>query len=207
MHYFLVAINLSAYTIKSVEFWWDNFHTKMRELFLPKCYAFFENSIHAYDLRVTNHTASASAKLLMVYDSSDRIFIQYDSINQGGPVLKTLPILSFEILMDEQVQYDLTDFLEPIRVVMLDDASIVSVAHIVAIWQVSAHIVLDSNKCRASYINMDGDSVVCPISNMDPLFVRRSPDTDSSLTSGSSSDADADAEVSDNSVAEPRVPA
>ena len=54
---------------------------------------------------------------------------------------------------------------------------------------------------------MDGDSVVCPITNMDSLFVRRSPDTDSSLTSGSSSDADADADTEQEPDAEPRVPA
>jgi hypothetical protein len=57
-----------------------------------------------------------------------------------------LPVLSMEIIEDDAVVYDLTEFIDNLKIHTLGDEFFPSVAHILGAWSISSGIVLDTTR-------------------------------------------------------------
>jgi hypothetical protein len=111
----------------------------------PRAYVFFQGFAAPYWTIMVNPSASGSAKPEWVYLDDKRIFMEWSAANAAdmNQKAKALPILSLEVVHKDKVLYDLTDFIEGVRV--YHTAGLFpSLQHILAAWGLSSGIILDS---------------------------------------------------------------
>ena len=110
----------------------------------PREYIFFHTNPAPYLRTNVNADASGSIKPMWIYNADTRVFYKYDGDDY---IIKPvpLPVLSLEILYENKVVYDLTEFLETVRVAAYD-ANSPSVQHLLGAWSLSSGIVLDINR-------------------------------------------------------------
>jgi len=110
--------------------------------FEPRIYYFLKGYTTPYSANSVNIYASTGAPVDFVYNADDKIFKDTSEFT----VAKYLPVLSLEIIRDDAVIYDLTDFIESMTVVA-DVAAFryPSVSQIVNAWAIGSQIVFDSN--------------------------------------------------------------
>lgn len=125
-----------------VRFWGS-----LEEAFSPREYIFFDFNPAPYLYRSVKERATVSATPQWLYDRDTKMFTQYDIENSGkGGTMSKLPILSLEIIYKDKVEYDLTDFIDYIRVRSIgsDTKAGPSIPHILGAWSLKSGIVLDS---------------------------------------------------------------
>ena len=123
------------------------FLRSLEEVFSSKEYIFFDFNPAPYLHTSVKETASGSATPLWLYDSDTRIFTQYDIEGSGrGGTMCRLPILSLEIIYKDKIEYDLTEFIDTIRVRSIGDdtKSAPSIPHILGAWGLQSGVILDS---------------------------------------------------------------
>ena len=106
----------------------------------PRIYYFLKGYNTPYHEHAVNIHASTSACVDFVYNADNKTFHDVSEFT----VTKYLPILSLEIVRDEEAVYDLTDFIESMTVVA--DVSAFrypSVSQIVNAWAIGSQIVFD----------------------------------------------------------------
>jgi hypothetical protein len=135
-------------------------------VFVPKVYFMFRNVAGVYNIEDYAPWATGSARPEWVYHTGNSTWYPWtghihDTLNPPTFHTHPLPILSLEIVDGERAHYDLTDFLEPMRVGQLGDVLLQtpSVAHLVSAWSVSSRVVVDRERFRARLIDGDGNTV------------------------------------------------
>ena len=122
------------------------------EAFSQKTYVFFDCITSPYNLSHVNISASSSAVPHWYYLPDQNTFVGWkldttiesimNSENKGVP----LPVLSMEVVENDRVVYDLTDFSQSIKVYPRIEGVFPSPAHILGAWSFSSGIVLDRNR-------------------------------------------------------------
>jgi len=106
----------------------------------PRIYYFLKGYTTPYHEHAVNIHASTSASVDFVYNAENKTFHDVSEFT----VAKYLPILSLEIIRDDEAVYDLTDFIESMTVIA--DVSAFrypSVSQIVNAWAIGSQIVFD----------------------------------------------------------------
>ena len=140
--------------------------------FNPTYYVFYEGYYAPYLYSKTNSWASGSAKATLFYNYDTNVFFPYTLTSRMlDSYLMTnarpLPILSLDIIdSDEKVHYDLTDYIEKMKFIQVDNLSGPSLAQIVATWTLGSHIVLDATRFSVRYINDYGDTIITGLDDM-----------------------------------------
>ena len=141
----------------------NKFYCAVSAALEPAVFVFFDKIPHPYLRNLLNPEASTSAKPLWRYTADTHTFVAWN----GGAVV-SMPIFSMEVVEDGKMVYDLTDFLETVRV--YGESETPSVAHIVQAWSLSSGIVLNpARKFFIRYINEEADTVVMPLYGDNPL--------------------------------------
>ena len=97
----------------------------------------------------------------MLYDIKERVFIPWISSRSIDDILNTekqisLPVLSLTINYAEEIIYDLTEFIENMRVFHINGVN-PAVAHIISIWQIHSGVILDDGIYNVHYIDTMGN--------------------------------------------------
>jgi hypothetical protein len=123
-------------------------------------YYFMQGYVVPYPRTSVNEYASSSAKVEWIYSVEDNQFTLYGL--QDLPVGASLPILSLEIVRDDRVAHDLTDFVETMVVIRSTDVPFFpSISQIVQAWVLHSKIVFDTRiEFAARLITTNGDTVV-----------------------------------------------
>jgi len=156
---------LSDFTVRAVTTFGELVHV-MIGVFVPKVYYMFRGTAGAYNIEDYIPWATGSARPEWVYHTGNSTWYPWtghlhNTLSPPTFHAHPLPILSLEIVDGERAHYDLTDFLEPMRVGQLGDVllSTPSVAHLVSAWSVSSRVVVDRERFRARLIDSEGNTV------------------------------------------------
>jgi len=127
----------------------------IRSVYMPTNYIFFANVNTPYLENKVNIHSPRSALPLWQYSPDTRKFTAWDT--HTSLFSHVLPVLSIEILENDKVMYDLTDFIETIRV--YNTQSSPSLGHILHAWILSSELVLDPNRnFMIRYVTDDADT-------------------------------------------------
>ena len=134
---------------------YENLHVlynKLQKALSKKQYVFFQYITSPYNILDVIIAASSCAPPLWYYIPENKAFIScnlvasvedtLNSAKRGSP----LPILSMEVVENDQVVFDLTDFLSSITVYPSTHNKCPPVAHILSAWTLSSKIVLDRER-------------------------------------------------------------
>ncbi len=120
--------------------------SSLEESLSSKVYIFFNNNPSPYFIKSVNEKASGSATPEWIYDSATKTYTQYDSEDEDPGFNTPLPILSMEITYKDKVYYDLTEFIETIRVKADSEDMSPCISHLLGAWSLSSGIVLDATR-------------------------------------------------------------
>jgi hypothetical protein len=141
--------------------------------FVPDAYLFFENVAYPYPEAAVNPHASTSANPVWRYLSETHQFVSWNlgSSLEAAQMTHALPILSLDIYEDDTTVYDLSDFIEKIRVYNSSMEPLSPcVAHIVNAWILSSGIVLNPTRSfKVRYMTQEAETVECELDSMDIL--------------------------------------
>ena len=127
-------------------------YNKLRQALSKKQYVFFQYVTSPYNILDVNISASSCAAPVWYYIPENKAFIScnlaasvedtLNSAKRGSP----LPILSMEVVENDKVVFDLTDFLSSVTVYPSTFNTCPPVAHILGAWTLSSKIVLDRER-------------------------------------------------------------
>jgi hypothetical protein len=164
---------MSFATIERIQAFLKRIENVVELLTQPMIYGFFEKIQAPYLLSPLNLSASACARVELLYNQTTRTFYPNRGILGAYPDEPTIkmPILSLDIVNSEgETQYDLTDFVESIKIIHVDGLAKPCISDIVEVWQLSSGIVLDRDLFKVRYITEDGDTIDAKLNDMTPLF-------------------------------------
>jgi hypothetical protein len=134
-------------------------------VFNPKMFYLFKNMTGAYFIEDFQPWASGSARPEWIYHAGKHVWYPWNghittTLEPNVYTNGTLPILSLEIVEGATAHYDLTDFLEQMRVIKTvpEEAPMPSVGHLVNVWAATSHIVVDRERFKARLIDADGNT-------------------------------------------------
>ena len=141
----------------------------------PPTYLFFPGNEVPYQYRLVNVDAAGSAKPEWSYVPETNQFVEWPFLDAADTKLSDpLPILSMEIIdAEERVLYDLTDFIEKVKV-YTDKFYGASpcIAHIIGAWALSSGVVLDHVlDLKVRFINTSADTRLLSIYDTDSEYV------------------------------------
>jgi hypothetical protein len=147
----------------------------------PPVYLFFENIPTAYRLSSVKTYPTASASGQWYYLPEKKYFVQWDLGyygNIGSDNLKSLPLLSMEIVYNNLTLHDLTDFIGDIKVYS-NDNTFPSIAHILGAWSLTSGIVVGQfEDFIARMIDTSANTLEVPVCNYDFLAAEATPDSE-----------------------------
>jgi hypothetical protein len=133
----------------------------VRSVLVSDNYIFFKGIDKPYLENKVNINSVRSAEPAWLYDPEHHFFVEWATT---GGTTRRLPILSLEIV-DENVVYDLTDFIELIRV--YSNGSTPSIAHLVNAWSLSSELVLNPELgYKVRYMTDTADTFEVPYNKM-----------------------------------------
>jgi len=110
--------------------------------FEPRIYYFLYGYETPFKSTAVNIHASTSAPVEYKYNADIK---QFNDLSEYT-LTRYLPLLSLDIVRDDSVVYDLTDFIESMTVTSdVSDFRFPSVAQIVAAWAIGSQVVFDKN--------------------------------------------------------------
>jgi hypothetical protein len=122
----------------------------VKDTFAPKVYYLFECLPAPYLTNSVNISASSSAVPDWYYLADTNTFVEWEHAESLSNLMRVnslqLPVLSMEIVEGDAVVYDLTEFIENVKIHTLGDEFFPSVAHILGAWSISSGIVLDTTR-------------------------------------------------------------
>lgn len=154
--------------------------TAVTGVFQPRFYVLFGSRSGIYPINMVNTTATRGATPAWIYSPNDHLLCEWagdvnSSVHTLYRIINPLPILSIELVDTEakRVEYDLTDFIEKVRVQTtrhLDNSVShnVSIADIVDIWSVHSSIV-PSSTLKARVMTATAEQVTTDIFDARPL--------------------------------------
>ena len=114
----------------------------IQSVYVPTNYIFFANVNTPYIENKVNLYSPRSATPIWVYSPDTRKFTAWG--DSDALFSHALPVLSIEILENDEVMYDLTDFIETIRVYNTQKSP--SLTHIIYAWVLSSELILDPHR-------------------------------------------------------------
>lgn len=168
MLWLLRIFNTVSYCITETASFIGKVYDAFKIAFGAKNYILFEGNCSPYEMDKVNTTASCSAFIEWLYTPDSHTFYEWSS--DENQERRNLPILSLEILHKDHVIYDLTDFLENIKVESTEGVA-PSIMHLIAVWSLSSGIVLNPRSSfDARVITNTGDIVTTSIYNYSNLY-------------------------------------
>jgi hypothetical protein len=147
----------------------------------PPTYVFFENIPTPYRLSSVKTYPTASAVGQWYYLPENKYFVQCDLGFYGNidpDNLKSLPLLSMEIVHNNLTLHDLTDFIGDIKVYS-NDNTFPSISHILGAWSLNSGIVVSQyEEFIARMIDTSANTLEVPVCNYDFLASEATPDTE-----------------------------
>lgn len=173
----------------------------IESVFRPNYYIFFKGTPYAYDSAAVTTYGTASREVEWVYSPTDQAFFAWNntifsSIHNYANATHPIPVLSLEIIDKEtqQVQYDLTEFLEKMSVrAPADKHRNPSVAEILAAWAMHSSIVVDPACFSVRLMDSAANEVETAVDDQAPL---------SCVSNGSESNYDADSTPTESEATE-----
>jgi len=174
----------------------------IESVFRPNYYIFFKGSSYAYDSAAVTTYGTGSREVEWVYSPTDQAFFAWNntifsSLHNYANVTHPIPVLSLEIIDKEtqQVQYDLTEFLEKMSVrAPADSHRNPSVAEILAAWAMHSSIVVDPARFSVRLMDSAANELLTAADDQAPLSCvsegsepNYEADSDTAPTEGSSS--------------------
>jgi len=154
----------------------SHFYKKIRTvIYENKTYIFFKDIEYPVLENLTNVESSKSALPLWKYVADQYQFFEWypgGTTNVDNCVTShPLPMLSMEILDGDEVIYDLSSFIEKVRVYNSSQEELSpSVECIVAAWMLDAETVLNPLRYfNIRYIDENADTVTVPLYGLGPI--------------------------------------
>ncbi len=121
-------------------------YAKFLNAFNPENYLIFDVNDTVYPEHLVNLSANLSATPVWVYSKDTTAFRLYGE--RGRLVPLSLPYLSLVIVLDGEVQYDITEYIEKLKVYTADnlDGPFPSLASVLSAWSLHSGVVLANNK-------------------------------------------------------------
>jgi hypothetical protein len=142
-------------------------------VFQPRYYVLFGSRAGIYPVNAVNVSATRGATPSWLYSPMEHLL--YASVHSLYRIINPLPILSLELVDTEakRVEYDLTDFIEKVRVQTnrhLDNSVSheVSISDIIDIWSVHSSIV-PSSTLKARVMTAAAEQITTDIYDARPL--------------------------------------
>ena len=161
--------------------------------FKEKQYVLFSGTSVLYDLEQVHPWATGSATPRWIYNPKGKVLMEWNNsleatVGNANAQRVTLPVLSVEIVPTEgdgPVQYDLTEFLEPLRLYCGEgnDPNL-SVADLVVLWTASSGVVVDPYQFSARVMDTNAETRVTSIRDRTPLKELFAPPPESELEEG-----------------------
>jgi len=154
--YFLRMFNY----ITAVVEYTKRMYAKFLNAFSPENYLFFDINDTVYPEHLVNLSANLSATPVWTYSKDTTTFRLYGE--KGRLVPLTLPYLSLEIVLDGEVLYDITEYIENLKVYTTDtsDGPFPSLVSVLSAWSLHSGVILDNNKAIVYRIITDsGDTL------------------------------------------------
>ena len=125
----------------------------------PENYLFFDVNAAVYPEHLVDTSANLSATPQWTYSKDAAVFRLWGEENL---VPTSLPYLSLEVLLDDELQYDLTDYIGKLKVYTTgsSDGPFPSLMSVLAAWTLHSGVVLDSNKAIIYRIITDAGETV-----------------------------------------------
>jgi hypothetical protein len=129
-----------------------------------------------------NVYSTSIAKPLWRYIPETRQFLQWQpngtTTVQNAAGSHPLPVLSIEILDGDRVLYDLSDFIELVRVYNSgEEVDSPTLAHIYNAWTLSSHLVLDPTRdFKVRFLTEMAETFVVSLTEMDNVEAYDDPD-------------------------------
>lgn len=157
------AVNIATFFIAAGE-WSSAILQKLIDMFRACCavfedktYIIFEHDAHPYEAATVQHWASGSAVPRWLYNATRKDFLAWGDSSETKSY--ALPWLSLEIIGGQQVHYDLTDFIEGIRVRCAgEQRQYPTLPEVLGAWTKSSGIVLHPTRFTARLITEEGDT-------------------------------------------------
>ena len=162
-----IAYNYTTTAYQNAKQFLTNLKKAYSILARPHYYVFFEGSSAPYSIYDVVCWASGSAAPDMLYWADSKVFMPW--VPGGLANIPTflaenassaLPILSLEIVepKTERVIYDLTEFIEGMRMIELAGLPVPTIQHIISAWTLSSGVVPDFTKYVLRYVDTNGDT-------------------------------------------------
>lgn len=153
--YFLRMFNY----ITAVVEYTKQLYEKCVKAFSPENYLFFDTNTAVYPEHLVDTSANLSATPQWTYSKDTTVFRLW---GEEKLVPVTLPYLSLEVLFDDEVQYDVTDYIEKLKVYTADssDGPFPSLMTVLAAWSLHSGVVLDNNRAIIYRIITDSGETV-----------------------------------------------
>ena len=161
LSYYNWLSSLCTTTTRTVQ----RFYDSLVKAFSPNTYIFFRDVEFAYPSSSISFQTHGSAYPAWLYSADTLTFTEWPE----GDKPSKLPVLSMEVVDEDEVIYDLTDFVNEINVIQLEDSTTFpSVGQILNAWTLSSKIVLDP-KLRVSLITATAETVNMDLRSSAPL--------------------------------------
>jgi hypothetical protein len=141
----------------------------------PRLYVFFEEYSMPFPAFSLSKEHKLMAKPVLVYNADEHVFFPYVPLKSYAEVLiynkaRPLPILSMEILDENKMPVnDLTDFVEKLRYVYMEDMETPSISNIISAWCLTHYLPLNRSRYTVRYIMSNGEEVNVSLIDTTPL--------------------------------------
>ena len=148
------------------------YHAALYACYPPTYYFFHDRVMPCEDRRAYNIGANGSATPMWTYNPEQFQFVAWPPVATDDLTMShQLPILSMEIIHNDTVLYDITDFIEKVRVYNPElDRQSPSAAHVVGAWTLTSGVIPDLYMdLELRIIDLEANTKTIPIMSMDPL--------------------------------------
>lgn len=141
----------------------------LKSIYTPESYIFFDGMAHPFLEKRVNVTSLKSAVPQWRYIADQYQFFEWGSDGptniENSVTSYSLPILSMEILDGNEVVYDLTEYINNIRVYKSTDGGYSPcIEHILGAWTLYSERVLNPNRnFYVRYIDNDAETILLSI--------------------------------------------
>ena len=121
-------------------------YNKFSNAFLPENYLFFDVNDKVYPEHLVDLSANLSATPMWSYSKDTHMFRLWGATEKLVPT--ALPYLSIEVVLDGEMQYDITSFIGQVKVYSIDaeEAPIPSFMNIIVAWSLHSGVIIDDKK-------------------------------------------------------------
>ena len=172
VHLLLSIYNIYSHTQESIKFYYNKLYYAYNTLFNPRYYIFLKGSVYPHQVEINQVLKNTMAAPELFYNADERLFFPWSATQSIEEITSNprspIKILSLELLSDDgKLQYDLTDFIESMRSVIIPGGAVPTLGQIISVWQLWSRVLLDPSQTNARYIDTDGNVVETNVRSTD----------------------------------------